>query len=462
MISDLVFKFVAFHLKLLGYFRILSGAKEFLKDYPVAEIARRALKGREAIYPFGTLMQYGTAILGSTVSLPRYPRFPSLDTHIVLLPPAFTPKRLEKMVDLLREPTFEDVVLDTEIGGFKVSMPVVAGTMGSTDIASRTAIAIAKACAKMGIVFGIGENVATVRGYSKRLTRGHPCFKERLLAYLTNVDKYGGIIIQQSVEDAYDELWNRVYSDKDVEQYLDEGLIGFEIKIGQGAKPGLGGIIKIPREQVERLKQKYHIDLKGDEKYVTRYSVPGTYTEDILRGMIRNMRTNYPRVKIWIKLGPFKDALKVIKIAQEEGAHAVVIDGKEGGTAMAPCVAMQHLGYPTLAAIAYVRRARQLGFDKISLLVAGRLYDGSHVVKCIALGCSGIYIGRPLVIAALVKGEKGVMNYLETVKVETQMLVSALGKYDIHEISDEDVASLDINIARALGIRWIFDVPQDI
>ncbi len=457
----MLFKLVGLHLRLLGKIRLLTGVKEFVKDYPIAEIARRALKGRDAIYPFGTFMEYGTAILGSTVSLQRYPRFPNLDNTIILLPPAFTPKRLEKMVDLLREPTFEDVNLECEIGGFKVSMPIVAGTMGSTAIASKTSLTIAKACAKMGIIYGIGENVATVRGYSKRLTRGHPCFKDRLMTYLTNIDKYGGVIIQQSVEDAYDELWNRVYSDKDVEPYLDEGKIGFEIKIGQGAKPGIGGIIKIPREQVERLKQKYLIEDTGKEKYVTRYSVPGTYTEEILRGMIRNMRTNYPRVKIWIKLGPFKDAMKVIKIAYEEGAHAVVIDGKEGGTAMAPCVAMQHLGYPTLVALTYIRRARLLGIDrKLSLLPAGRLYDGSHVVKSIALGASGIYIGRPLVIAALVKGVEGVINYLESVKVETQMLISALGKYDIHEVDSEDVASLDINIARALEIKWAFELPQ--
>ncbi len=282
------------------------------------------------------------------------------------------------MAELLREPTFMDVNLESSLGGFKVSMPIVVGSMGSTAIASKFSLDIARAAAKAGIVMGIGENVATVRGYSRRYTRGHPSFKERLMAYLTNVDKYGGVIIQQNVEDAYDELWNKVYSDKDVEPYIEEGLVGFEIKMGQGAKPGLGGVIKIPREEAIRLKAKYHFEIDPErvrDKFITRYSVPGTYTEDILRGMIRFMKTAYPRARIWIKLGPYRDVDRVISIAHEEGAHAVVIDGKEGGTGMAPSVAMKDLGYPTIVALKKIHDARKLGIVDTSLLLAGRLYN---------------------------------------------------------------------------------------
>ena len=199
------------------------------------------------------------------------------------MPPAFTPGRLKKAAELFREPSFMDVKTDVEVGGFPSSLPVVVGSMGSTHIASKTALAVARGAARAGLVYGIGENVSTVRGYSERLTRGHPTFKERLLTHLTNIDKKGGVLIQQSVEDAYDELWNKVYSDKDVEPHLEEGRIGFEIKIGQGAKPGLGSVVKIPKKQVERLRAKYKFD-EGElgKKYVTRYSVPGTFTAEIL------------------------------------------------------------------------------------------------------------------------------------------------------------------------------------
>jgi len=439
-----------------AYLALIRGAREFLEDYPIDEIGMRALRGRDAVYPFGALMSYGSAFLGSSIHERRgYPRFKTLD-DVVLMPPAFTPKRLEKMSELLREPTFMDVELKCVLGGFETSMPVVVGSMGSTYMASKLSLRIARAAAKEGLIFGIGENVATVRGYMRRLTRGHPSFKERLMAYLTNVDKQGGVIIQQSVEDAYDELWNKVYSDKDVEPYLSEGLVGFEIKIGQGAKPGLGGVIKVPREEVLRLRAKYHVDEDIDGKYVTRYSVPGTFTEEILRGAIRFMKTAYPRVRIWIKLGPFRDVSSVISIAQEEGVHAVVIDGKEGGTGMAPSIAMKHLGYPTLAALGKIRKARERGIGDLSLILAGRLYDGSHVVKSLALGASGVYMARPFLISALVKGESGVRNYVDALRTEVRMLISALGKYNIKELCEDDVASLDRDVAEMLGIRYIY------
>jgi len=167
------------------------------------------------------------------------------------------------------------------------------------------------------------------------------------------------------------------------------------------------------------------------------------------------MKTAYPRAKIWIKLGPFRDALDVIRIAAEEGADAVVIDGKEGGTGMAPTAAMKDLGYPTLAALKFMRRARAEAY-KISLLIGGRLYDGGHVVKSLALGASSTYMARPFLIAALARGEKGVENYIESLKVEIQMLTSALGKYDVGEISSEDVASLDKDVTAMLGIPYVY------
>jgi len=92
----------------------------------------------------------------------------------------------------------------------------------------------------------------------------------------------------------------------------------------------------------------------------------------------------------------------------------------------------------------------------LSLLIAGRLYNGSHVVKAVALGASGVYMARPFLIAAMVKGERGVANYIEAVKEETQMLVSALGKYDINELSDEDMAALDKDVAKMLGIQYVY------
>ena len=89
-------------------------------------------------------------------------------------------------------------------------------------------------------------------------------------------------------------------------------------------------------------------------------------------------------------------------------------------------------------------------------MIAGRLFNGAHIAKSRALGASAVYAGRPFVVAAMVKGEAGVRNFIRATRVETQMIVSALGKYDIRDVSHEDVASLNKDLATALGIPYVY------
>ena len=445
----------------LKYSAVRDAAKaglEFIKKYPVDEIAKKAKYGKDAVYPFDELDVYGKALLGADVYMPGFPRFHTLD-RLLLLPPAFTPRRLEKMAELLREPLYMDVDTTAVIGGFKVRLPVTVGSMGSTDVANRVGVELSVGSARAGIVMGIGENVATMRGYDKRRDPTQPCFKERLFAYLENVeDGFGGVVIQQSIEDAYDELWNKLYSDVDVEPYLEEGLVGFEIKVGQGAKPGLGGEVKVPRELALKLRDKYYLP-EDPEKVVKdmyeRHSAPGTFTEDILSSMIKLLKNNYPRAKVWIKTGPFRDLERVIEVSSRAGADAVIVDGKEGGTGMSPIVALKDLGYPTLVCLAKISRLKEKGVSS-SLLIAGRLYNGGHVVKSLALGADGVSMGRPFIVAVQTAGAEGVVNFVEALKVEVQMLTSALDKYSLGELSKEDVGALDREVAEMFGIEYVY------
>jgi hypothetical protein len=94
---------------------MLRGYREFLEGYPLGEIAFRALKGKDAVYPFGLIASYGSAVLSSSIYERGCPRFKTLNT-VVLMPPAFTPRRLEKAAELLREPSFMDVKTDAVVG----------------------------------------------------------------------------------------------------------------------------------------------------------------------------------------------------------------------------------------------------------------------------------------------------------------------------------------------------------
>lgn len=428
------------------------------KSYPFREIIDRARRGVEAIYPSDVLKPSIMLLKGADI-YKRPERYASLD-DILLLPPAFTPLRLKKMSELLREPVYSDVDLRCSVGGFRASLPVMVASMGSVAVANRISLELARGAARVGVPMGVGENVATTWGYSERVRSRQPCFKERVMAYFENLDgDSGGVTIQQSVEDAYNELWNKVYSDPDIEPYIQRGMVGFEIKVGQGSKPGLGGEARLSRKDAERLKEKYHFSENPEASsrgHVERHSAPGTYTPEILRSMVRLMRNNYPRCRLWVKLGPFRDLPQVLDVLISEEVDAVWIDGKEGGTGMSPTASMRHLGLPLLAALCSIEEHLRMKNDSTSILASGRLYDGGHLVKLLCLGISGMALGRPVAVAGWVAGSRGVENYLRSVEVESMLLISALGKYSLRDLSLEDLGCLDRDIAERLGIRYIY------
>ncbi len=464
-----------------------------MTDYPINEIFRRAKMGRLAIYP--PKDEFGYNVFGADVHA-KPKRFLLLD-DIILLPPQFTPERLEKGVELLREPLYTDASTEARIGGFRVRMPVNCAAMGGTHIANLIGPKIAKGCAKMGIIYSLGENIAAIRGYDKRLT-AQPSFKERAFAYLKNINEYGGLVIQQSVEDENVKLWERVYTDPDFDPYIEEGLIAFEIKAGQGAKPGLGGEVLVSREVALRIKDYYYIPddpEKVIKDHYERHSAPGTFTEEILASQIRLIRNNFPRVRVFLKTGPYRDLDRVIEVASREGIDAITIDGKEGGTGMSPISSMNGLGLPTISCLSSIKRARERGIET-SLVISGRLYGGLHVVKSLALGASAVAFGRPLVYACFggvflapwfirnelfrnsllrdlgkkvlsfgMRGDscvKGVVNYLKSVEIEVKMLTSALGKYYMDRLSSEDVGALNRDLAELFSIRYIYGKPEAI
>lgn len=444
---------------LLRYSVGVRSPGDVTRSYPVGEVADRARRGRSAVYPFSPRSEFGNALLGAEIYEAGYPRFGTLSS-VLLVPPLFTPLRLKKMNELLREPVFLDVETERSVGGFRSSMPLCVASMGSTDVYNKVSLEVARAAARAGIPMGIGENVATVWGFSRRNKPSQPCFMERAMAYLENLkDKYGGLLIQQSLEDAYNELWNNCYSNKDLSPYIEEGLIGFEIKLGQGAKPGLGGETMVQREDALRLVHKYHFEEDPGEEVkemYSRHSAPGTFTREILRGMIRMMKNNYPRCRLWLKSGPYRDLSEAALIASSEGADAFWIDGKEGGTGMSPVVALKDLGLPTLACLSNAMKMKR-GGASLDIVVSGRLVDGGDVVKSLCLGASAAGVGRPIVVSAYTGGEEGVTRYLEAVKMEIQLLTSALGKYSVADLGADDVRATSRELADALGILSIYD-----
>ncbi len=181
-------------------------------------------------------------------------------------------------------------------------------------------------------------------------------------------------------------------------EYLNAGKM-VEIKIGQGAKPGIGGHLA---------GEKVSADVS-----VTRMIPAGTdaispapqhdiYSIEDLRMLIYALKeaTNY-RQPISVKIAAVHNAPAIASGIVRAGADVVVIDGFRGGTGAAPKIIRDNVGLPIEFALASVdKRLRDEGIrNRVSLVCGGGIRNSGDVVKAIALGADAVYIGTSTLIA---------------------------------------------------------------
>ncbi|MBB5867080.1 hypothetical protein F4553_000459 [Allocatelliglobosispora scoriae] len=402
--------------------------------FPEARIRDRARFGTASVFPAAD--GYGHTLFGADGATAPADEIDAMR----LVPPVFMPLRLEKLIDLAREPMYGDVDLTTEIGGFRSSLPVYVSAFGSTQVASTDlGIAVSRQAGRLGLPMVIGENVVPVNGYGRIGTGTEKSLVGRVRAYAeAATGGLGGVVVQQSTEDADAEVWNLVYSDPTATALLETGRLAFELKVGQGAKPGLGGMTVLSESAADRLSGQFALDrVLGDGDRLLRCASPGTFTEEILRQQIRFMRNNFPRVQVWVKLHPGRDIADAADVAWRAGADAVTVDGAEGGTGWAPTAFLDHVGLPLAECLRRLRPVPKLG----SLLTSGRMWEGTRVVKALALGASAAGLGRAALLAADTDPEHGLTRLTEALALELRLLISALGKYATSALDPEDVWS---------------------
>ncbi|WP_424533413.1 glutamate synthase-related protein [Sphaerisporangium viridialbum] len=392
--------------------------------FPEQDVRRRAREGGAAVFP--AMEQYGVTVFGAGATVPQ----DEIDAYR-LVPPVFMPRRLEKLIELGREPLYADVSLESSFGGFDAPLPLFLTALGSTRVAA-AGCALARQAGRLGLPMVIGENVAPVSGF--RSDGKHRALLERISAYTEAApEATGGVVVQQSTEDANAEVWNHVYTDPSVRELMDSGRLAFELKVGQGAKPGLGGLTMVDEETSRRLGGQYAMERLLAGGPVLRCSSPGTFTDEILRQQIHLMRNNYPRARCWVKLPPARDVAEASAVAWRAGADAVTVDGAEGGTGWAPGAFLDHVGLPLHECL------RRLGAPAGTLLASGRVYDGARAVKVLALGARAVGFGRAALVAVDEDPEHGLIRFMESLALEMRLLISALGKYAAGEPGPEDL-----------------------
>ncbi len=172
-----------------------------------------------------------------------------------------------------------------------------------------------------------------------------------------------------------------------------------EIKIGQGAKPGIGG--HLPGEKVnEAVSATRMIPLGTDA--LSPAPQHDIYSIEDLRLLIFALKeaTRYTK-PVSVKIAAVHNCAAIASGIARAGADIIAIDGFRGGTGAAPTMIRDNVGIPIEFALAAVdSRLREEGIrNQVSLVVGGGIRSSADVVKAIALGADACYIATAALIA---------------------------------------------------------------
>ncbi|WP_026487407.1 glutamate synthase-related protein [Caldanaerobius polysaccharolyticus] len=180
--------------------------------------------------------------------------------------------------------------------------------------------------------------------------------------------------------------------------YLNAGA-AVEIKIGQGAKPGIGG--HLPGEKVsEDVSQTRMIPVGSDA--ISPAPHHDIYSIEDLAQLIYSLKeaTNYEK-PVGVKIAAVNNVAAIASGIARAGADYIAIDGFRGGTGAAPKRIRDSVGIPIEFAIAAVdARLRSEGIrHQVSIVAAGSIRNSTDIIKAIALGADAVYIGSAALIA---------------------------------------------------------------
>ena len=181
-------------------------------------------------------------------------------------------------------------------------------------------------------------------------------------------------------------------------KYLDKAQ-AIEIKIGQGAKPGIGGHLpgeKVPEEVSRTRMIPQGTDALSPAPHHDIYSI-----EDLKQLIFALKEVTRYKKPVGVKIAAVHNIAPIVSGIVRAGADFVAIDGIRGGTGAAPKVIRNNVGIPIELAIAVVdERLREEGIrNNASLIAAGGIRSSADVIKAIALGADAVYIGTAALVA---------------------------------------------------------------
>lgn len=247
----------------------------------------------------------------------------------------------------------------------KLDVPIMFSAMSYGSISYNAHAALAKAASALGIYYNCGEG-----------------------GLHTDFYQYGASTIVQVASGRFG-----VHK-----EYLDRAA-AIEIKMGQGAKPGIGG--HLPAQKVnEDISQTRMIPLGVDA--ISPAPHHDIYSIEDLRQLIYSLKEATGHTKpIIVKIAAVHNIVAIASGIARSGADIIAIDGYRGGTGAAPTRIRDNVGIPIELALAQVdERLRAEGIrDDVSIVVGGSIRCSADVIKAVALGADACYIGTAALLA---------------------------------------------------------------
>ena len=181
-------------------------------------------------------------------------------------------------------------------------------------------------------------------------------------------------------------------------RYLDAGA-AIEIKMGQGAKPGIGG--HLPGYKITKDVSRTRMIPEGTDA-ISPAPHHDIYSIEDLRQLVYSLKeaTGYKK-PIIVKIAAVHNVAAIASGIARSGADIIAIDGFRGGTGAAPSRIRDNVGIPIELALAAVdERLREEGIrNNVSIIAGGSIRSSADIVKAIALGADAVYIATAALLA---------------------------------------------------------------
>ena len=374
------------------------------------------------------------ASMGTILPGPRWDDILFIGSSLSRLPtPTDTPVSLQTVIGAGRSEVKKPLIL---------SMPVFVTHMSFGALSSPAKCALAHGAREAGTAIGSGE---------------------------------GGVLPEEMAAVARGYIYEYVPNRYSAQDEVFFAAAAVEIKIGQAAKPGLGG--QLPGKKVT----KEVAVVRGREPGVDIHSPP-TFPEFWEKGttaglfeLVAEMRKRAPGKPIGVKIaaGDIEGDLEIIEASK---ADFVTIDGRPGGTGASPKTVRDHAGVPTIYAISRARRWLDEHGSTMSLIATGGFRKNADIAKALAMGADAVALGTAALVAIgcrqhricasnrcpigiatqdptlaskfdLEGGAIGLAQYFKAIAEDLDHVVRMHGKHSSTELGYDDLVTMNADIA---------------